>query len=102
MNSDDSLTIMTAISDMRAEVLKDLGEVKATVSGADNKLTARMEAIQNTFGTFREELLGNGGRITNIEEEQKLQDRRQWWHSALILPLVTVLHSIANYLGIRI
>lgn len=97
MNS-DSLTIMNAISDMRAELLDQIGDVKSSVARLDGKL----EGVKDTHDNFRNELLGEGGRIFNLENDQKTAANRQWIHTAAILPAMSLLRYIAHRIGLGI
>ena len=90
-NDSNSFEIMKAIGDMKSELKEDIGEVKA------------QNAAQLTHITgLRNELLGNGGRVTSIEVRL---DRQEFWHNVkttVVIPVVFMLHKIATVLGIRI
>jgi len=101
MNAD--LTgVVQAISDARAEILSQLGDVKAEVSELKGTMTANISAVKGTHDTFREELLGVGGRIVELEEGQKTANRRQWVHSVLVVPLLGLFHGLANHFGWKV
>lgn len=60
--------------------------------------------IEAEMSALRHELLGNGspGRIQRLEDDLDAYKNKQWMHSAIIVPVFTVLHALANKLGIKI
>lgn len=73
----DSLELMQAISDSRAETLKAIGTLHSEFSSFK--------------GTAEE-------KLKNLEET----DKRQWIASVCIVPIVTTLHYFANKIGIKV
>lgn len=47
----------------------------------------RIEASQEFL---RNEILGPGGRIVKIEDKLDWQDKKQWLHTAVIIPLFAI------------
>lgn len=47
-----------------------------------------------------DDLCGDRGRVTKIEEEQERAKQRAWIHTAFVVPVMTGLHLLAKKLGI--
>ena len=47
-----------------------------------------------------DDLCGDRGRVTKIEEEQERAKQRAWIHTAVILPVMTTLHLVAKKFGV--
>jgi hypothetical protein len=73
------------------QIVSDLAEQKQILI-AQNK----------THDTFRQELLGDGGRIKNLEDDAHFQGRVQWIFQICVLPVVFALHKLATSLGLKI
>lgn len=93
MPSNDSNTfeIMKAISQAKSDLQNDISEVKS-------QNAAQLVSITG----LRNELLGDGGRVKNIEDRFKDQD---FWHNVktfVVIPVVFGLHKIATLMGWKI
>lgn len=93
MPSNDSNTfeIMKAISQAKSDLQNDISEVKS-------QNAAQLVSITG----LRNELLGDGGRVKNIEDRFKDQD---FWHNIktfVVIPVVFGLHKIATLMGWKI
>jgi len=66
------------------------------------RVSESLGRIEQKVDGMREELLGDGGRVTNLEDELDKQKNRQWLHSAILLPAFSIIHRIANNIGWRI
>lgn len=51
----------------------------------------RIEAKQDDL---RRELLGPGGRITQIEEQRSWEDKKHWIRTGILLPILALLHKL--------
>jgi len=60
------------------QMAEDIGSIKAMLEG----------------------LAGPQGRVTALEDDAKTAERRQWIHSAVVIPLVTAFHLGAKKLGL--
>jgi hypothetical protein len=49
--------------------------------------------------TAVEGLAGPMGRVTMLEQDAKTASNRQWIHTAIILPIVTIGHLTAKHFG---
>lgn len=65
---------------------------------------ASLARIEADVHSLRGELLGNGqpGRVQRLEEDFESYKNKQWMHSMIVVPVFTILHALANKLGIRI
>jgi hypothetical protein len=66
------------------EIMKILGDIGRDVASTK-------EAVLG--------LAGPNGRVTMLEQDAKTVSTRQWIHSAIILPVVTVAHLTAKHFG---
>ena len=59
--------------------------------------------IETEQKNLRQELLGNGqpGRIQNLEERVSSHEKKQWMHSAVIVPLNFAIHTLAAHFGFK-
>lgn len=62
------------------------------------KILLAMRDDLSSTKTMVESLSGPDGRITKLEDEQ----RRQWWITVCIAPVLALAHSIARKLGVQI
>lgn len=67
-----------------------------------NRLFEALGRIEANQTSLRAELLGPGGRITKIEEEQEKAENRQWLHTCVVVPIIGLAHAIAHYFGVKI
>jgi hypothetical protein len=93
--SNGTFDLMKAMQDMESRLSTQIGAVGSSVSTA----LAQVQGVQQTHATFREELLGEKGRITVIEDEMTRQDWKRWLHSLVIVPILALLHAIAHQFG---
>lgn len=77
--------------DTNIAIFRELGEIKESLGSQSTN-------IQN----LRNELTGPGGRITTMEDRIEKSENRQWWHSAILIPTITFLHTILHKLGLPI
>lgn len=96
----DALQLSQQIQLLQTTLLHEISEVKQSCAGIEATLTSEVHAIKSTHDAFRNELLGDGGRVSEIEDEQKRADTRQWIHSAILIPVGAVLHTIASKMGL--
>jgi hypothetical protein len=90
-SNDNSFAIMKAIGELKSDIQKDIGVVKSQNATQLEKITS-----------LRNELLGDGGRVKNIEDRFKDQD---FWHNVktfVVIPVVFGLHKIATLMGWKI
>jgi hypothetical protein len=72
-NNEHEFTMMQMLGDIRA----DVATTKEAVIG----------------------LAGPTGRVTALEEAAKTANTRQWYHTAVVIPLVTTAHLVAKHFG---
>ena len=60
----------------------------------------RMSEDIGSIKAMLENLSGPTGRVTKIEEAQDRAETRQWVHTAIILPVVSLAHVVAHKLGL--
>lgn len=87
----DSLELMHAIGELKSELQKDIGEVKV------------QNATQLTsIAGLRNELLGEGGRVTHLEK--RLDDQEFWQNvkTIVVIPFLLGVHKILTAIGWRI
>jgi hypothetical protein len=87
----DSLTLFEAISDMKSELLKDIGEIKSQNAAQLVHITS-----------LRNELLGDGGRVTTLE---KRMDDQEYWQNVktiVVIPLLLTIHKVMTAIGWKI
>lgn len=87
----DLLQLMQAIGEMKSELQKDLGEVKS-------QNAAQLVSIIS----LRRELLGDGGRVKNIEVRLDNQDFWQNVKTFVVIPIIFAIHKMATVLGWKI
>lgn len=101
---------VAAMNDVKAEIKSDLGELKASVAGHVGVLSATIKAIDDKHtlaiqaegtnrASLRNEILGPGGRVVQIEEarkEEKRWERAKW----LSGPVMVFLHAAGHKLGL--
>ena len=80
MPNGEYIEIMSAISAVHSDLLKEVGQVKDRLG----------------------KLEGFSDRVKDIEDEQKSATRRQWWHSTVLIPLMTAIHAILQHFGIKV
>lgn len=96
----EPLQISNQIQALQVLLLQEIGDIKSSVAKLDGSLTTEVNALKGTHSSFRNELLGEGGRVSNIEDEQQRAETRQWVHTAVLLPIGAVLHTIASKMGL--
>jgi hypothetical protein len=74
----DTLAIMQAISNARAEMLNAVGELKTEFASHKSNIDVRVE---------------------NIEDEQKSSKTKQWIHSAIVFAAGAIHHDLGNWLN---
>lgn len=88
MLNGDSLELFRAIGELKSELKEDLSEVKSQ----------NATQLEKIIG-LRNELLGDGGRVTNLEIRL---DRQELWHNiktVVVIPVIFSLHKLAAFLG---
>lgn len=63
------------------------------------KLLSGQARVEATLNEVKE---AYGLRLTDLEEEQRWQSRRQWYITAAVVPVTGAIHALANKLGWRI
>jgi len=81
-----------------AEARKGLPIMDQDTSNRIFEALGRIEAKQDSF---KEALLGPGGRITVLEEDASWQKKEKWIHTCVIVPVIGACHAIANHFGVR-
>lgn len=81
MSSDDTATILTALSDSRNELTKAIG------------------AFHSEFSEFKGSM---GARVDQIEADQEKGDKRQWAHSCIVFAASLIHHDLGQYLHWRL
>lgn len=76
----DSLQIMQAISDARAEMLKAVGDLHQEFSGHKANIEVRVKAV---------------------EDEQTKVERRQWIHSCIVFAGSVLHHDLGRWLNLK-
>lgn len=59
----------------------------------------RIEASQTAL---RQELLGPGGRIVALETDMAWNSKKDWIHTAVVIPFITGLHLLLRQMKINI
>lgn len=59
----------------------------------------RIEAKQDSL---RVELLGEGGRIVSLEKEMAWNSKKDWLHTAVVIPFITGLHLLLRHIKVNI
>jgi len=77
----DTVEVMKAISDSRAEMLKAVGDLHQQFSGFRGAMESRVTAVETT---------------------QQIQERRQWYHSIIVFVTGAVHHGVSNWFGWKI
>lgn len=77
----------------------DLQELMEHISGLHNQ---QMTAISDLGREFSEHKGAVETKLVAIEKEQDNQDRRQWIHSFVVIPVLALLHGIAHHFGIQV
>lgn len=90
---------MQAIGDLKAEFKEDIGDMKASVAAGNATAIALANAAQNTAMNLRQELLGEGGRLTQIEEHNSFKWKVELVFGICIIPFLALLHQIAAHFG---
>jgi hypothetical protein len=80
MSSDDTATILTALSNSRNELTKAIGDLHQEFSGFKGGMEAR---------------------VTTIEKDQEKADRRQWVHSCIVFAGTLIHHDLGTWLHLR-
>lgn len=75
------------MDDFQLEVLTQLGDIKK-------------ELATNTQATL--DLAGPSGRVTALEKAQQWHDRKQWIHTVVVLPILTLGHAALRKFGIDV
>ena len=73
----DTLAVMQAISDARAEMLKAVGDLHQEFSGHKAGIEARVSAVENT---------------------QDKAEKRQWVHSCIVFAAGLIHHDLGQWL----
>jgi hypothetical protein len=91
MQNGDTIEIVKAIGQLKADLLTDIGEVKT-------QNAAQMESITN----LRRELLGPGGRVTTVEK--RLDDIEFWQNikTIVVIPILLAIHKVMTAMGWKI
>jgi hypothetical protein len=84
----DSQAVMQSIGDARADMLEAIGSLSKEFSEFKGTVT---ESIKNT-----------NIRIGNIEDKQKTQENRQWYHSMIVFGANLLHHDLGQWLHWRI
>jgi hypothetical protein len=87
----DNLELMRALGEMKADLLDDIGEVKS-------QNAAQLQSITN----LRRELLGDGGRVKNLE---KRMDDQEFWQNVktvIVIPFLLGIHKVLTAMGWKI
>jgi hypothetical protein len=75
--NEDTLAILTALSDSRNELTKAMGELHAEFSGFKGSMEARVDAV---------------------ETDQEKTEKRQWLHSTIVFAGTLVHHDLGQWL----
>jgi hypothetical protein len=81
MENSDVIKIVEAIGGVHADLKEDIGNLKMEFARFQGNTTARIEAVE-----------------TDIKDTKKYQ----WIHTAVVVPVLGVLHGIANHFGIHV
>jgi hypothetical protein len=72
----DALELSTLIGKNHADLKEDIGKLATAFAEHKGNINARVSAV---------------------EESQRKADTRQWYHTAIIIPVLSVLHGVANH-----
>jgi hypothetical protein len=84
----DSIQIMAAIGDMKSELQKDIGGLKADLAGAK--------------GTFSTEIKSLHASVQELKDENVREGWKSWLERGGIIAGALTLHKIATAIGWRI
>lgn len=73
----------------------DALELAGMIQKVEQNLSAKLDSLNTFKGNIE-------ARVEAVEEEQKTAERRQWIHSAVILPLLALLHAVARHFGVNV
>lgn len=79
-NNDDTVTILTALSDFRQEAAEAIGQLHQEFSEFKGNMDARVKAV---------------------EDDQDKTERRQWIHSVIVLAGGIVHHDLGRWLNLK-
>jgi hypothetical protein len=65
----------------------------------EHEVCSALSRIEQKQDDLRQELLGDHGRIIKIEDSLSWNDKKQWIHSAVIVPIVSVIVGAAKKMG---
>lgn len=112
MKSADNKVLASMIVSLEQRVLSELGDLKeghttlvanqSELSKIQATILANQQSAREVHLTFREELLGSGGRVSELEDRQK---SHEFWHNVkivIVLPVTFALHKLGTVLGLKL
>ncbi len=92
------VTELGTVKTQMNEVKVQMGEVKTDIA----RISANQEAAKDTHLAFRTELLGEGGRVFELERRQKSHETWQNVKFLVVLPVTLALHKAASAIGFKL
>lgn len=80
-------------------VIREIDKLYVPLARIEQKQDDLKAQADQRHSDFREELLGDGGRIVKLEAAQSWNDKKQWIHSAVIVPIISVIVGAAKKMG---
>lgn len=112
MRSKDNQVLASMLTSMETRLLTEIGDTKDQVRDLKCNISevktdvveirTFQRAAKETHDTFRTELLGDGGRVSELEARQKSHETWQNIKFIVVLPVTLTLHKIARAMGINI
>lgn len=84
----DSLEIAKMISQVHADLKKDIGEVRVQVAGMN--------------GTFTTDIAATKLRVTNLEAENVREGWKTWLDRGIITSIILGIHKGLTLIGVKI
>lgn len=81
MDTSDTIAIMGKIGEIHADLKQDIGN------------------LGKEFGTFKG---ATKARLDGLESDAKRAEKRQWYHSIIVMPLLATMHGVAHRFGVNI
>lgn len=84
----DAVTIMKAISDMRADLKEDIGDIKKDIGTMNGEFTADIKNVKE--------------RVGDLEHENVREHWKQWLERGMFAGIFLGIHKILNLIGFKV
>jgi hypothetical protein len=77
----------------------DIQELMTYIGELHNQ---QMEKLGDLSSKFSEHKGNIEARVRAVEKAQEKAANRQWIHTAIVIPVIAIIHGVANHFGIKI